>query len=327
MIKPITWSTGKFPYDIVCAQDDREEWQQAHLSGVGASQIAAVLGEARFGSRLRIWAEKIGRLEPRDFSDNEAVQMGLELEPIVAKKYQERTGRLIDRAGELLRSTTYPWAICTPDYWTLDDNGEHSIPVQIKTTSAYRLNDWADGCPKEVWWQVQHEMLVTGAPWASVGVLVGGQRFMWADVERDDAAIGRIIIEGEKFWEHIQDQTYPEVDGNDIEAILDIFPESNDFVDIALPQDATTWDVELLEKKVQKGMLEQEIADIESRLKLAIGDSERGVLHDGSCAYTHKNQSRWNYKPMSTEVIPTEEGQIVMCIASKSNFRVLRRSK
>jgi len=326
MIKPVKWETGKWPYEIVCAQDDRETWQEAHLTGVGASQIASVLGVNPYGSRLRVWSEKTKRLGAADFSDNEAVQMGIELEPIVAKKYKERTGRVIDRAGELLRSTTYPWAICTPDYWTIDDNGEHSIPVQIKTTSAFRVNDWENGPPIPVWWQVQHEMLVTGAPWASVAVLVGGQRFMWADVERDDDAIGRIIIEGEQFWQHVVDNTYPEVDGNDAQTITELFPNA-EMADIALPPEAVKWSEVLIELKAQSKALDDDITHIESKLKFAIGDSERGVLHDGSGAFTYKNQSRWNFKPMSTEVIPTEEGQIVMCVASKSNFRVLRRSK
>jgi putative phage-type endonuclease len=184
------------PFIEIVSQDKRRDWEDAHDTGIGASEIAAVLGESRYGSRLRVWAEKIGRLERRDLSDIEAVQMGIELEPFVAHKYESRTTRPISKAGTLLRSRAYPWAICTPDYWLCGDDGVWNIPLQIKTTSAYRLSDWAEGPPKEVWWQVQHEMFVTGAPWASVGVLVGGQRFMWADVQRDDAAIEEIIEAG-----------------------------------------------------------------------------------------------------------------------------------
>lgn len=313
-------------YKKVVNQDNFNEWQEAHKTGIGASQIAAVLGEHRFASRLRVWAEKTGRLEPYDFSDNEAVQMGIELEPFVANKYQQRTERIIDRGGDLLRSIEHPWAICTPDYWTLDSNGEHSIPVQIKTTNAFRLNDWASGPPNEVWWQVQHEMLVTGAPWASVGVLVGGQKFMWADVERDEQAIERIIAEGSEFWQNVLDKRYPEPDGNSAETILELHPTASEGESLVMPYDATEWDKDLGRLKFESKNLDEEIKTLEGKIKLAIGPAERGVLHDGSGAFTYKNQSRWNYKPMSSEVMPTEEGQIVMCVATKSDFRVLRKT-
>ena len=313
-------------YVEIVPQGHFQEWQDAHRTGIGASQIAAVLGEHRFASRLRVWAEKVGRLEPADFSDNEAVQMGIELEPFVATQYQRRTGRVISQAGVLLRSTVHPWAIATPDYWMMDDDGTWSIPVQIKTTNAFRLNDWADGPPTEVWWQVQHEMLVTGAPWASVGVLVGGQRFMWADVPRDPMAIKRIIHEGDIFWNHVTQNTYPEPDSNDSEPIAALFPNAAEGEALALPQQAVEWDTALVELKAQKATIETEIARIENELKLAIGPAERGLLHDGSASYTFKNQERWSYKLAAGESKPTESGITVKAIATNTQFRVLRRA-
>jgi putative phage-type endonuclease len=313
-------------YIKVVAQEQFEEWQDAHRTGIGASQIAAVLGEHRFASRLRVWAEKVGRLEPTDFSDNEAVQMGIELEPFVAAHYQRRTGRTLSQAGVLLRSILHPWAIATPDYWMMDELGYWAIPVQIKTTNAFRLNDWADGPPPEVWWQVQHEMLVTGAPWASVGVLVGGQRFMWADIVRDDGAMARIVREGAAFWDLVIHNTYPEPDTNSGEPLAALFPNAAEGEALALPQQAAEWDGELVALKGQKGTIEAEIARLENELKLAIGPAERGLLHDGSASYTYKNQQRWSYKLATGEPMPTESGTSVRAIATNAQFRVLRRT-
>jgi putative phage-type endonuclease len=313
-------------FDEVVSQQQFQDWQAAHRTGIGASQIAAVLGVHRYGSRLRVWAEKVGRLEPADFSDNEAVQMGIELEPFVARIYERRTGRGIDPAGVLLRSASVPWAIATPDYWTLDMDGNPTIPVQIKTTNAFRVNDWADGPPPEVWWQVQHEMLVTGAPWASVGVLVGGQRFMWADVRRDAGAIERIILEGGAFWDLVQSGTYPDPDSNSAETISELFPNAAEGEALALPQAAVEWDAELVALKAQRSAIDGDIARLENELKLAIGPAERGVLHDGSGSYTYKDQERWSYRLAPGEPKPVESGHIVAAVATKTEFRVLRRS-
>ena len=314
-------------YQEIVEQSNFGEWREAHKTGIGASQIAAVLGESRFGSRLRVWAEKVGRLEPRDLSDNEAVQMGIELEPFVAEKYFQRTKRVLSKAGMLLRSDAYPWAICTPDYWIMDDDGTWNIPCQIKTTSAYRLNEWADGPPVEVWWQVQHEMFVTGAPWASVGVLVGGQRFMWADVQKDSVAHARIANEGNDFWHNVKTNTYPEPDSNAADVLNDLFPTSAEGEEVALPQDATEWDRALQIRKAERAIIDDEIDYLENKLKLAIGPAGMGVLHNGSGAFTHKTQKRVTYKLADGQPKPTQSGVEVRAIANISDFRVLRRSK
>tara|TARA_R110002020_G_scaffold106942_10_gene248664 strand:- start:2566 stop:3252 length:687 start_codon:yes stop_codon:yes gene_type:complete len=227
----------------------------------------------------------------------------------------------------LLRSEAYPWAICTPDYWIMDDDGTWNIPCQIKTTSAYRLNDWADGPPVEVWWQVQHEMFVTGAPWASVGVLVGGQRFMWADVQRDGIAMERIAREGMIFWDNVKSNTYPEPDHNSSDVLADLFPVSAEGEEVAMPQEAVEWDRALTIRKAERAIIDDEIAYLENNIKLAIGEAEMGVLHNGSGAFTHKTQQRVSYKLADGEIKPTHSGAEVKAIASITDFRVLRRSK
>jgi len=311
-------------YEEVVSQEQFEEWLEAHKTGIGASQIAAVLGEHPFKSRLQIWAELVNRIEPADLSDNEAVEMGLVLEPVVAALYERRTGRPLAKAGVLLRSVEHPWAIATPDYWI--EGFSYPIPLQIKTTNAYRINDWADGPPKEVWWQVQHEMLVTGAPWASVGVLVGGQRFLWADVDRDEDAIARIVREAEEFWDLVQNNEYPAPDSNSGEPIAALFPTAAEGESLALPQQATEWDSALVSLKIERNAIDGQIAHLENEIKLAIGPAERGLLQDGSASYTFKNQDRWTYKLAEGEVKPTESGTTVRAIATNSQFRVLRRS-
>ena len=310
----------------IISQDDFNGWLEAHKLGIGASQIAAVLGEHRFASRLRVWAEKVGRLEPADLSDVEAVNWGLLLEPLVAQEYARKTGRTLQKGGVLLQSTAYPWAIATPDYW-MEYTADMSIPIQIKTTSAFRLNDWADGPPIEVWWQVQHEMFVTGAPWASVGVLVGGNRFMWADVERDEAAIERIRTEGAAFWEQVKNNTYPDPDSNASDVIAELFQSAAEGEELALPHEAIEWDSALSDLKEDRKRLEDEIQLLENKIKLSIGPAEKGALVDGSGAYTYKNQSRWTVKLAEGEPKPTNpEGELVKGFATRSDFRVLRRS-
>ena len=312
----------------IVSSDDRDSWLEARNSGIGASEIAAVLGESPYSSRLRIWGQKIGRIEPMDLSDVEAVQMGLELEPWVAKHYENRTGRNVDRAGVLLRSDEYPWALATPDYWLMDEHGNWRIPLQIKTTSAWRVSDWDDGPPKHVWWQVQHEMFVTGAPWASIGVLIGGQHFRWTDVQRDEDAIQRIIVEGGAFWHQVETQEYPDLDTieDTSQVIHALFPSAAEGENVALPTEAVEWDSELGILKSQRSELDARIQELENNLKMALGPAEKGFLDDNRGAYTYKNQERWSYSLADGQEKPSESGAMVTAIAKRTEFRVLRRT-
>ena len=58
-------------------------------------------------------------------------------------------------------------------------------------------------------------MLVTGAPKATIACLLGGQRLVWCDVERDEETIRRIIYHGERFWRAVQERTPPAPDGTE----------------------------------------------------------------------------------------------------------------
>ncbi len=80
------------PYDVVCDVSDRDAWLESRTDGIGASEIAAVLGESPWMSPLALYASKIGAYE-RDLSDSEPVYWGTKLEGAIVEAYSERTGR------------------------------------------------------------------------------------------------------------------------------------------------------------------------------------------------------------------------------------------
>jgi putative phage-type endonuclease len=309
--------------EVVDQHKDFQAWQDAHGTGIGGSEIAAVLGESRWKSRLRVWGEKVGNLERPDLGGIEAVEWGLLLEPIIAKKFQNMTSVPVEMAGVLLRSIEYPWAIVTPDYWTMDDKGEWNIPVQIKATSAYMLKDWLDGAPWEVQLQEQMEMFVTGAPYAYVAVLVGGNSFMWAKVERDESIQKRIADEGYQFWICVETNTWPDVDSSPdaSKAIADLFPTATG-ESIQLQHELQDYAVTLAEAKDQRKTIDGVIEEAENHIKTALGPNETGYFSDGS-GFSWKEQSRFTLG-MAEGSIPKDEGTLVEGIVKKSTFRVLR---
>ncbi|HXQ78540.1 MAG TPA: YqaJ viral recombinase family protein, partial [Gemmatimonadaceae bacterium] len=136
-------------YEVVCDTSVEQNWLDARMQGVGASEIALVLGEApeSWGSVLSLYARKIGKYE-RDLSEIEAVYWGKKLEGAILSAYWERTGRRTEKESLLLRSTEHPWMLCTLDGRTWEpENDRVRWPLEIKNVSAFKADEWENGPP------------------------------------------------------------------------------------------------------------------------------------------------------------------------------------
>ena len=62
--------------------DSREDWlnYRTHGGGIGASEVAAIVGLSKWKTATELWQEKVFGLS-KDLSDNEAVSKGVRLEP------------------------------------------------------------------------------------------------------------------------------------------------------------------------------------------------------------------------------------------------------
>ena len=301
-MNPASWTAER-----VCSADERPAWLKARLSGVGASESPVLLGLSTFASIIELWGYKSGRLIQDDSEQTDRQRWGVILEPHVAEEYERRTGRSLRRVAELLRSSKHPFMLATPDYaWESPDG---IVPVEIKTTDFSRRSDWVDGPPPRVNVQCQHQMLVTGAKRASVGLLVGGNMFMWADVERDDALCLQILDACETFWGMVQSGILPPVDATEQTraALKMLFPRAAEGESLTLAIDAVEWSRHLQAAKHAEKMAKDAARGYENQIIAALGNAETGVLPDGSGAFTYKTVRRKEH------------------VAKASEFRQLRR--
>lgn len=263
--------------DTGARSDDRATWLRARRTGIGASEIAAVLGESRWGDAGTIYARKVAR--PDDEESREWQEWGLRLEQVIADAYASPryAGRAVERDGRLLRSREHPWALCTLDAWTwLDDM---SIPLELKTDRWGR--EWDDGPPVEYLWQLQHQMLVTGAERASIAVLVGGSQLAWCDVAREETMIARIIRAGERFWHQVVVREMPET--RDHDALGSVFAEAERGRVVEL--EGAEWviaDAKRCEALAVVSVAKAEASRIDADIKRAMGRAEVARLDDGT---------------------------------------------
>lgn len=292
-------------YEVVCDSADRAAWLEARRSGIGSSDAAAVLGVSPWGSPLSVYADKLGLSEDREAT--EAMRWGNILEPLIAQEFAKETGRQVQMAGKLIRSTDRPWQLATLDAEQQAIGRDGVGALEIKATG-FRAGDWTDGVPAHVYAQFQHQLSVSGYRWGSVAVLMFGCRLLWADVERDDDFIARMVEAESDFWRRFEAGEPPPPDGTDASAAaLRLLYPHDDGSTVELPGELIGLDAEREALKAEMKTAEARLAEIDAQIKGAIGSATVGVLLNG-VRFTHKLQKRGAYT-----VQPTE-------------FRVLRRS-
>lgn len=267
------------PYTTICASTDRSAWLAARDEFLTASDISTVLGLNEYDSPLALYCRKVGTLPEKD--QTEAMEMGLELEPTIIRIYQRRTTREVRPAGFLLQSNAHPWLAATLDAWTVKSV---DVPLECKAPGFARTDDWDEGVPSYYLPQVQAQMLVTGCDEASVAALIGGQRFRWCDVQRDDEACRRIVEVGYEFWCRVREGRPPEPTGMDAddEAIRALFPNEKANETVTLGENACLWTRRCEEIDEQLKSLNKERSEVRQHIKSTIGECRWGVLPDGS---------------------------------------------
>lgn len=268
------------PFEIICDSSDRTAWLKARKDGVGASEIAIVMGESSWDSALGLFALKTGK-RPEEELDGEWIFWGTKLEPVIIDVFGSRANRTVQQAGILLRSKEHPWAMCTLDAWCADETDERCgpWPLEVKNGSEWVAGEWAEGPPMKYYYQLQHQMLVTGAHRSTIACLLGGNRLVWADVDRDEVCIRRMIKRGREFWDMVQSNTAPEPDGtaHSSEALLKLYPnavEGHVFLDADMLEQFD----ELTDIKGSIKALTSRKGEIEQAMKAKLGDKTQGIF-------------------------------------------------
>ena len=84
------------PYTIIADRSkmSHEDWLSIRKSSIGGSEIATAIGASRWSSQFELWAQKTGRIEKSNQS-NEAMYWGTIMEPIIRDEFAKRTGMTV----------------------------------------------------------------------------------------------------------------------------------------------------------------------------------------------------------------------------------------
>lgn len=280
---------------------DRAAWLEERRKGIGSSDAAGILGVSPWASPLSVWADKMGIGAEDDSGDEKEIFIwGHLLEPVILAEFARRAGLDVehhDQEQVVAHPDVTTHMACTPDGYVLmvtDGVMVRLYLIEIKTTSLWNADAWADGVPLHYQVQVQHQMACTGLDHAFVVVLIGGQELRWYEVDRNDRFIATLERECREFWElYVETGEQPPSRGTaaDVAALVAMHPDDSGET-IELPAESLAWDSRLLEVKAEIKTLTAQKEELESQIKAAIGAATIGELPDGSGRYSWKTQER-----------------------------------
>lgn len=249
----------------------REEWLKYRKQGIGGSDVAAILGISKWKSAIDLWLDKTNQTD--DIAEeNEAMQWGNIMEPVIRKHFAEVTGKKVVEVHAMLQHPKYPFMLADVDGVTTDDKGNPAI-LEIKTASEYKRGDWEDGVPAYYETQVQHYLFVTGVKKAYVAVLIGGNCFKVFEVDAD-TEIRKMLVAVEKdFWNKVQNKIRPEIDGSDAaKSLLDKIYKGGKEEQIVLPEEAIEYVDRYIEASAEEDSAKAKKQDAANHIKDIMGD-------------------------------------------------------
>lgn len=201
-------------------QQDTEEWRAWRKSGIGASEVAALLGICPYNTAYGVWLVKTGR--SKGFAGNSFTEHGKALESTARARYE--LANMIDMEPRCATHPVYAHCLASLDGW----NEELKKILEIKCPKGRQVIDaaLAGRVAEHYVPQVQFQMAVTGAEELDFYVYHSdSQADATVTVKPDVAYQGNLIMRVEDFWKaYVERDIAPPLTDRDV-LVLDENPQ------------------------------------------------------------------------------------------------------
>lgn len=186
------------------------QWHAQRDKGVGGSDVGVIIGVNMYKSVEQLWAEKYGRVKPKDISHKPCVILGNALEPALRREYAYRHPDMkVEEPLYMLQDVEHPWRQASLDGIITCPDGIKEV-LEIKTVGSSSAYAWDMGMvPDSYACQVLHYMAVTGYRRAQIIAMIGNSDIIERTVERDEYLIDLVESEVDEFWESVQKDKQP----------------------------------------------------------------------------------------------------------------------
>ena len=304
--------------------EDEDAWLAARTKGIGGSDIGAICGVSPFSSARQIYFNKTGQFEEATKpgpAQMERMHFGHLLEPIVANEFASRTGKKLLSVDATFRHKDYPWALANVDRLIVDDEGKPYGILECKTTSEYNNDEWEQGdILLSYIYQLNWYLWILDLKYGAFACLVGGNKFYYYEVWRNDDLIQNTLIPAAKaFWfDNVKALKEPELQATDKEYVNETYAEVEKNSEVVLEgDDANDLAEVVLECKVKIKELEATMTEAQNRLKEKLKNHEIGYCRDYTIKWSPRSQTR-----IDTDLLKKTFPQVYEQCKKTISFRV-----
>jgi putative phage-type endonuclease len=268
--------------------ENEAHWLSMRKQDITSTESAALFGLSPYMTEYELYHRKKSGDVP-EFEVNTRMKWGTALEAAIAHGIAAENGWTIvplksyKRLPDLRIGSSFDFVI------TNHPSGELAH-LEVKNVDFLAFRDgWIehdDGfieAPAHIELQVQHQMMVSGFSKSYIGALIGGNRGLVIERERDDAVIASLQAKIAKFWTRVDSgDEPPPIYPDDAAAIIAqlSYSEPGKILDATSDATITALCAEYKDAAARQKNAEEDKKVAQAKLLTLIGDAEK-VLADG----------------------------------------------
>ncbi|MEU4172873.1 lambda-exonuclease family protein [Streptomyces sp. NPDC026665] len=289
---------------LLAAGAPQDDWHATRRTGIGGSDVPAILGMSSHRGPLHVWQEKVGlHVETADARLERAARRGHRLEGLTAEFFSEESGLLVLDAPGTLQHVDHPHWLANPDRLTLRPDDEQAadpgiLECKSRTWRSANAEHWhGDEAPDAPAVQAHWYLTVTGYRQAHLAGLIDDD-LVWFRLERDDELCRMLADAVDRFWfDHVLTGIPPKVDGSRAAAeLLARMWEADEETAVEVdPVEALFLNQRRRELKDQAARLDDDLTAVENRMKQLAGTAEIATV-GGKPVFTWKANGQFAHK-------------------------------
>lgn len=280
-------------------KEERRAWLRERQTGIGGSDVGAILGVDKFRTPMDVYLSKIGDV---DELDTAPIRRGRRLEGVARDMYTELTGRDVYPAEPMVRHSEYPMLFINPDGAVarrVEEGGRHADlgphneigTLEVKSPGLRAFAEMrSNGMSQSYFLQVQHGLGIMEKPFGAFAAYSAERdEMLHFDLEPDWELIRKTQVILVEWWErHVVKRVPPEETAK-FEIPADAQIPAGEVTRIVTPeflaQAARYWDAREL-SEMAEALLEEEKA----RLIKAMGGAL--VVETDDYRFIHRHTKR-----------------------------------
>ena len=197
---------------------------------IAASRVAALWHVHPWWSYWQLWQYHKTGIRPPESTEDERKRWGKLLEPVILQETAQRLSLTITPYDQAAR-VEGKGLVCITDAEIYCPSRGHGV-VEVKTVDGRVYQEsWRSqthGMPLHVELQVQVQLLLHGADWACVPVLVGGNHLELFERHPEPSIIADLLVKVEEFRSKVDNNLEPPLAGTEPEVrhLKEIYPSA-----------------------------------------------------------------------------------------------------